>query len=153
VHVNIDDEATELLEKQWVDQNIRVPLRVVESPYRDISMPLIKYIKARRLEYGSEVVTVYTPLYIVGHWWEHLLHNHKARRIRQKLALCHGVTIALVPWLLDSSKKLYAKPSRPLPGESRRGEPRRPVVRKPLPPAVTPTNQKAPAQKTPTASK
>ncbi|WP_407075387.1 APC family permease [Parafrigoribacterium soli] len=149
VHVNIDDEATELLEKQWVDQNIRVPLRVVESPYRDISMPLIKYIKARRVEYGSEVVTVYTPLYIVGHWWEHLLHNHKARRIRQKLALCHGVTIALVPWLLDSSNVLYSRPSRPLPGQSRRGEPRRPIVRKPLPPAVTPT---APKQ-TPTALK
>ncbi len=138
VHINIDDEATELLEKQWVDQNIRVALRVVESPYRDISMPLIKYIKARRQEHGSEVITVYTPLYIVGHWWEHLLHNHKARRIRQKLALCHGVTIALVPWLLDSSKKLYSKPSRPLPGQSRRGEPRRPVMRKPLPPASVP---------------
>ena len=46
--------------------------------------------------------------------------------------------------LLDSSKKLYSKPSRPLPGQSRRGEPRRPVVRKPLPPAVsTPTPPKA----------
>jgi amino acid transporter len=150
VHVNIDDEATELLEKQWVDQNIRVPLRVVDSPYRDISMPLIKYVKARRVEFGAEVVTVYTPLYIVGHWWEHLLHNHKARRIRQKLALCHGVTIALVPWLLDSSKKLYAKPSRPFPGQSRRGEPRRPIVRKPLPPATVRPPQPA---KKPTARK
>ncbi|MEO7124336.1 MAG: APC family permease [Lacisediminihabitans sp.] len=135
VHVSIDDEATALLEQQWIDQNIQVPLRVVDSPYRDISMPLIKYIKTRRAEFGAEVVTVYTPLYIVGHWWEHLLHNHKARRIRQKLALCHGVTIALVPWLLDSSKKLYARPARPFPGQSRRGEPRRPIVRKPLPPA------------------
>jgi amino acid transporter len=138
VHINIDDEATALLEKQWVDQNIKVELRVVDSPYRDISMPLIKYIKTRRVEFGSEVITVYTPLYIVGHWWEHLLHNHKARRIRQKLALCHGVTIALVPWLLDSSKKLYSRPARPFPGQSRRGEPRRPVVRKPLPPAAVP---------------
>jgi amino acid transporter len=145
VHVNIDDDATEALERQWVEQNIRVPLRVVESPYRDISMPLIKYIKARREEHGSEVVTVYTPLYIVGHWWEHLLHNHKARRIRQKLALVHGVTIALVPWLLDSSKNLY-KASRPLPGQDRRGEPRRPIMRTPLPPvsgAATPAGQNA----------
>jgi amino acid transporter len=136
VHINIDDHASELLSKQWDEMNIQVPLRIVPSPYRDISMPLIKYIKARRAEYGSEVVTVYTPQYIVGHWWENLLHNHKARRIRQKLMLVHGVTIALVPWLLDSSRNLYSRSYRPLPGESRRGEPRRPIMRKPLPPAA-----------------
>ncbi|MEP6482292.1 MAG: APC family permease [Rhodoglobus sp.] len=138
VHVSIDDAATEQLEKAWVDQNIKVPLNVLESPYRDISAPLAKYIKHRREEFGSEVVTVYTPQYIVGHWWESLLHNHKARRIRQKLALVHGVVIALVPWLLDSSTLIYGRRSRPLPGQARRGEPRRPVARKPMPaPKVT----------------
>ncbi|MEY2849678.1 MAG: hypothetical protein RI885_2345, partial [Actinomycetota bacterium] len=135
VHVNIDDAASELLDRQWDEMNIKVPLRIVPSPYRDISAPLIAYIKARRSEHGSEVVTVYTPLYIVGRWWEHILHNHKARRIRHKLALVHGVTIALVPWLLDSSRKLYGQKQRPLPGADRRGEPLRPVMRKPLPPA------------------
>lgn len=138
VHINIDDEASELLDRQWDEMNIRVPLRIVPSPYRDISGPLIRYIKARRVEFGSEVVTVYTPLYIVGRWWEHILHNHKARRIRHKLALVHGVTIALVPWLLDSSKKLYGQKQRPLPGADRRGEPARPVMRAPLPPAAGP---------------
>jgi hypothetical protein len=135
IHVNIDDEASAALSKQWDEMNITVPLRIVPSPYRDISVPLIKYIKARRAEYGSEVVTVYTPMYIVGHWWENLLHNHKSRRIRQKLMLVHGVTVAIVPWLLDSSKNLYGRQRRPLPGQDRRGEPRRPVMRGPLPPA------------------
>lgn len=136
VHINIDDHASEQLSLRWDEMNIQVPLRIVPSPYRDISMPLIKYIKARRADFGSEVVTVYTPQYIVGHWWENLLHNHKARRIRQKLMLVHGVTIALVPWLLDSSRNLYSRSYRPLPGEYRRGEPRRPIMRKPLPPAA-----------------
>ncbi len=134
VHVNIDDAASERLQNQWVEQGIQVPLRIVESPYRDISMPLIKYIKLHREEHGSEVVTVYTPLYIVGHWWEQFLHNHKGRRIRHKLMLCPGVTVALVPWLLDSTRALYNRPNRPLPGQDRRGEPVRPVMRKPLPP-------------------
>ncbi len=135
VHVSIDEPATQELEHDWVEQNIRVPLNVLESPYRDISAPLAKYIKARRDTHGSEVVTVYMPQYIVGHWWEGMLHNHKARRIRQKLALVHGVVIALVPWLLDSSTLIYGRRSRPLPGDVRRGEPRRPVMRKPMPPA------------------
>ena len=117
--------------------NILVPLKVLSSPYRDISMPIIKYIKARRAEHGSEVVTVYTPQFIVGHWWENLLHNHKARRIRHKLMLVHGIVIALVPWLLDSSDLIYGRRSRPLPGQDRRGEPFRPVLRAPMPPAST----------------
>jgi len=136
IHVNIDDAASERLVEAWAAANVQVPLRIIDSPYRDISMPLIKYIKAHREEHGSEVVTVYTPLYIVGHWWESFLHNHKGRRIRQKLMLCPGVTVALVPWLLDSTRALYTRPQRPLPGQARRGEPVRPVMRKALPPVT-----------------
>lgn len=135
IHVSIDDAATEELERQWGEHNIKIPLRVLDSPYRDISVPLIKYIKACRINNGSEVVTVYTPQFIVGHWWEYLLHNHKARRIRHKLMLVHGVMLALVPWLLDSSDLIYGRRSRPLPGQDRRGEPRRPVQRRAMPPA------------------
>ncbi|MEO6532908.1 MAG: APC family permease [Pseudolysinimonas sp.] len=135
IHVSIDDAATEELERQWAEHNIKIPLRVLDSPYRDISVPLIKYIKACRVNNGSEVVTVYTPQFIVGHWWEYLLHNHKARRIRHKLMLVHGVMLALVPWLLDSSDLIYGRRSRPLPGQDRRGEPRRPVQRRAMPPA------------------
>lgn len=135
VHVSIDDAASEQLEREWEAHNIKVPLRILDSPYRDISLPIIKYIKHRRMENGSEVVTVYTPQYIVGHWWESLLHNHAARRIRHKLMLVHGVVLALVPWLLDSSDVIYGRRSRPLPGQDRRGEPLRPVMRRPMPPA------------------
>lgn len=137
VHVSIDEEETDTLILDWAKQNIQVPLNLVASPYRDISWPLICYIKDRREIYGSEVVTVYTPIYIVGHWWESLLHNHKARRLRQKLMLVHGVSITLVPWLLDSSELIYGRRSRPIPGQERRGEPVRshPIPRKPLAPA------------------
>ncbi|MDQ0893707.1 amino acid transporter [Agromyces ramosus] len=132
VHVSLYDDETKRLKKDWVKQNIHVKLRILNSPYRDLSYPLIQYIKSRREEHGSEVVTVYMPQYIVGHWWENMLHNHKARRIRQKLLLVHGVTVALVPWLLDSSDLIYGRRSRPLPGQDRRGEPVRPVPRRPL---------------------
>ncbi len=130
VHVAIDDAEAALLREQWAEHGIEVPLTIVPSPYRDISMPLIKYIKAHRMEHGSEVVTVYTPVFVVGHWWEGLLHNHRGRRIRKKLLLVHGVTVALVPWLLDSSELLYGRRSRPFPGQERRGEPVRPALRR-----------------------
>ncbi|WP_251856877.1 amino acid permease [Herbiconiux sp. L3-i23] len=135
VHVSIDDDATERLELEWQQMNIKVPLCVLRSPYRDIGWPLVKYIRKHQEHAGGEVVTVYMPSYIVGHWWERLLHNHKARRIQQKLALQHGVAIAIVPWLLDSSDLIYGRRSRPIPGQERRGEPVRPMPRRPLQPA------------------
>jgi amino acid transporter len=137
VHVAIDDDAADKLDLEWAAQNIKVPLHILESPYRDISAPLIQYLKARRKKYGAEVITIYTPQFIVGHWWENILHNHKARRIRHKLMLMHGVVIALVPWLLDSSDLIYGRRSRPLPGQERRGEPvrpPRPIKREPIHP-------------------
>ena len=74
------------------------------------------------------------PQYIVGHWWESLLHNRRASRIRNQIMLVHGVTVALVPWLLDSSELIYGRRSRPLPGQERRGEivrVKKPIERKP----------------------
>ena len=142
IHVNIDDDASAQLERDWVEHDIQIPLRIIESPYRDISMPLIQYIKKHREEHGSEVVTAYTPQFLYGHVWEAIFHNHKARRIRHKLLLCPGVTVALVPWLLDSTKALYNRPARPFPGQDRRGEPVR-VKRSPLPPAAMPSKPAA----------
>ncbi|WP_216363719.1 APC family permease [Subtercola boreus] len=129
VHISIDEEQTAQLERDWAQQNIDVPLRIIESPYRDVAEPLCAYIKKHRTKYGAEVVTVYTPIYIVGHWWESLLHNHKARRLNKRLMLVHGVTVSLVPWLLDSSELIYGRRSRPVPGQERRGDPMRPIAR------------------------
>jgi hypothetical protein len=143
VHVSIDEPETQKLQEQWLEQNIEIPLRIIESPYREIALPLIKYIRDRREQHGAEVVTIYTPLFIVGHWWESLLHNHKGRRIRNKLMLVHGVVIALVPWLLDSSELIYGRRSRPVPGQDRRGEPLRPVPRRAMPSATSGGQRKA----------
>jgi amino acid transporter len=135
VHVSINEVSTARLELDWIRQNIHLPLTIISSPYRDLSWPLIQHIREHRALHGSETVTVYLPQYIVGHWWEHLLHNHKSRRLKLKLMLEHGVVIALVPWLLDSSDLIYGRRSRAMPGDARRGEPRRPIPRKPLSPA------------------
>ncbi len=135
VHVSISEVSTAQLELDWIRQNIHVPLRIINSPYRDLSWPLIQHIREHRAKNGSEIVTVYLPQYIVGHWWEHALHNHRSRRLKLKLMMEHGVAIALVPWLLDSSDLIYGRRSRAMPGDARRGEPKRPIQRLPHDPA------------------
>ena len=134
VHISVSEMATAQLELDWIRWNIHVPLRIINSPYRDLSWPLIEHIRKHQKEHGSEIVTIYLPQYIVGHWWEHLLHNHRASRMRNKLMLEKGVSISLVPWLLDSSTLIYGRRSRVVAGDARRGEPRTPPVRSHLTP-------------------
>ncbi len=91
---------------------------IIDSPYRTYTSPVSTFIKKYRENNGSAVVTVYLPQFIVGHWWESILHNRRSRRLAHQLMLVHGVSITLVPWLLDSSEVIYGRRSRPLPDSS-----------------------------------
>ncbi len=123
VHVAVSQDDAARLQQEWTDHLVPVPLVIVESPYRSFAQPVTQFIRQYREKHGSSVVTVYLPQYIVGHWWENFLHNRRARRLANQLMLVHGVSITLVPWLLDSSELIYGRRSRPLPGQERAGRP------------------------------
>ena len=123
VHVAVASDDAAALQQEWADHLVPIPLVIVESPYRSFAQPVTQFIKQYREKHGSSVVTVYLPQYIVGHWWESFLHNRRARRLANQLMLVHGVSITLVPWLLDSSELIYGRRSRPLPGQERAGRP------------------------------
>lgn len=122
VHVAIDEAEALRLQREWEEHRMPIPLVIIESPYRAYTSPVAGFIKKYREKHGSSVVTVYLPQYIVGHWWETILHNRRSRRLAQQLMLLHGVSITLVPWLLDSSELIYGRRSRPLPGQQRGGQ-------------------------------
>jgi hypothetical protein len=46
------------------------------------------------------MVAVYIPEYVVTHWWEHLLHNQSALRLRVRLRQEHGVIVVSVPLMM-----------------------------------------------------
>jgi len=123
VHVALSAEDGRQLQREWSTRRMPVPLVILDSPYRSYAQPVAEFIDRYREKHGSSVVTVYLPQYIVGHWWETLLHNRRARRIANQLMLVHGVSITLVPWLLDSSELIYGRRSRPVPGQERAGRP------------------------------
>jgi amino acid transporter len=123
LHVAANPEDGVQLQKDWQQHRIPIPLVIVESPFRHYAAPVEAYIEKYRAKHGPAVVTVYLPQYIVGHWWESILHNRRARRVASQLMLVHGVTITLVPWLLDSSELIYGRRSRPVPGQQRSGRP------------------------------
>jgi hypothetical protein len=101
--VGIDEEDTRRLEAEWLRHDIDVPLVVVHSPYREMVGPVLDHIRAIRRDSPRDVVTVFIPEYVVGRWWEQLLHNQSALRLKTRLLFEPGVMVTSVPWQLRSS--------------------------------------------------
>ncbi len=129
LHIAFDPGRSEQFQKEWKDYGIKVPLKIIDSPFREFSAPLIEYLEGHRARYGRERIAVYLPKYIVGHWWEAIFHNHRANRLRTRLLYVRGVMVTLVPWRLESAEKFNPFLRKPLPGDARRGEIVRPLER------------------------
>lgn len=104
VTVRTREEETETLQREWVRRDIPVPLTVLDSPYRDITGPVLDYVAGIRRESPRDLVCVFVPEYVVGRWWEHLLHNQSALRLKTRLLFGPGVMVPSVPWLLGSAR-------------------------------------------------
>ncbi|MCW2586149.1 MAG: hypothetical protein JWN55_1665 [Frankiales bacterium] len=102
--VAVDDQDTEQLMAEWDARGISVPLTIVDSPYREITRPILDYVDRIRRQSPRDVVTVYIPEYVVGHWWEQLLHNQSALRLKARLLYKPGVMVTSVPYQLRSSE-------------------------------------------------
>ncbi len=119
--VNIDDAETRRLTREWEDSDVSVPLKVVASPYREVTRPVLDYVKRISKEAPRTVVTVFIPEYVVGHWWESVLHNQSALRLKTRLLFIPNVMMTSVPWQLNSSERVSKFPEQSAPGDVRRG--------------------------------
>jgi amino acid transporter len=119
--VNVDDADTKKLMREWEKRAIPVPLKVIESPYREITRPVLEYVKRVRTKSPRDVVTVFIPEYVVGHWWEQLLHNQSALRLKGRLLFQPGVMVTNVAWQMPSSERIKTRRPETPPGSSRRG--------------------------------
>ncbi|QLL09383.1 APC family permease [Mycobacterium vicinigordonae] len=121
VTVSVDDAETRELKHEWEESDISVPLKVIASPYREITGPVLDYVKRVSKESPRTVVTVFIPEYVVGRWWEQLLHNQSALRLKGRLLFMPGVMVTSVPWQLTSSERLKTLRPHAAPGDARRG--------------------------------
>ncbi len=121
ITVNVDDEEARELVHKWEDSSVSVPLKVIASPYREITRPILGYVKRITKDSPRTVVTVFIPEYVVGHWWEQLLHNQSALRLKGRLLFEPNVMVTSVPWQLNSSERLKGIDEQSAPGDARRG--------------------------------
>jgi hypothetical protein len=128
VTVQVDEQETQALADEWRAQEIPVELKVLNSPYREVSTPILDYIRDIRRDSPRDAVCVFIPEYVVGHWWEQLLHNQSALRRRDPQSD-----------LLHQRHRVHQRPlpagragPRPLPQRTSRAEmslPHHPIAR------------------------
>jgi len=108
--VQVDRDETAALERAWREQDIDVPLVVLDSPYREITRPVVDYVKTYRRRSPRDVITVLIPEYVAGRWWQQLLHNQSALRIKSRLLFQPSVIVTSVPYQLRSGTARAHRP-------------------------------------------
>ncbi len=96
--VRTGGDQWEALQEEWAEREVPVPLTVLESPYRDVTRPVLEYVARVRRESPRDVVAVFIPEYVVLRWWQQLLHNQSALRLKARLLFQPGVMVISVPW-------------------------------------------------------
>lgn len=103
ITVAVDPQDGERLQEEWLRRGIPVPLKVLDSPYREITRPVVSYVASVRRTSPRDLVMVFVPEYVLGRWWESILHNQSAFRIKSRLLFMPGVMMTSVPYQLRSS--------------------------------------------------
>jgi amino acid transporter len=107
VTINLDEGDVQRLVEAWQAHDIPVKLVVLDSPYREITRPVLRYIRDLHRSSPRDVVTVFIPEYVVGRWWEQILHNQSALRLKARLLFEPGVMVTSVPWQLQSTGAIH----------------------------------------------
>ncbi len=100
VTFNVDETETAKVMRDWSARGSDAPLEVLDSPYREVTRPLLKLIRQIRTTKDA-VVTIVVPEFVVSKWWHQFLHNQTALAIKAALLFEPGVVLTSVPYHLD----------------------------------------------------
>ncbi|HEV2309821.1 MAG TPA: DNA-binding protein, partial [Acidimicrobiia bacterium] len=95
--VDLEDTDVDALRQRWHELDLGITLDVVESPYRDITRPILKFINEIDARHQGDVITVVLPEVVVHHWWEQLLHNQTALALKGRLLFRPNTIVVSVP--------------------------------------------------------
>jgi amino acid transporter len=101
VHITDDEEEIQEMRKRWAELGTDIPLVIIESPYRALIGPLIAYIDEVDSQRPDDTITIVLPEFVARHWWEQVLHNQSALRIKAALLFRPGTVVTSVPYHLE----------------------------------------------------
>jgi hypothetical protein len=101
VYVDFNEEATRKLREKWSEWGEGVKLVVLQSPYRSLTRPLLRYVERVARHGENQMITVLLPEFVPARWWHQLLHNQSSLLLKGALLFKKGVIVTSVPYHLD----------------------------------------------------
>jgi amino acid transporter len=101
VYVEIEPEKTPEVLERWRRHVPDIPLVVLESPFRALMDPILRYIDEVENERDDDVVTVVLPEFVTEKWWTKLLHNQNGLFMKWALLFKRGVVVTNIRYYLD----------------------------------------------------
>jgi Amino acid permease len=96
-----DNEEADAVQEQWAEYGIDVPLRILSSPYRELSGPVLAELDQLDAQYDNDIITVVLPEFVLTRWWEQLLHNQSALILKGRLLFRRNTVVVSVPYHID----------------------------------------------------
>ena len=103
IYFELDPDSVSEIQERWVDEGMRVPLDIVEAPFRDLTRPMLEEVRRFTSKPGTLVMVV-LPELIVSQSWHFLLHNQNALFVKRLFLFEPNVILSSVPYVLGDRK-------------------------------------------------
>jgi hypothetical protein len=103
VYVTADPDDGERFRERVEGQLKRAHVVVVESPYRSLVNPFVRYLESAQADHPATVIVVLIPEYGPRHWWDGVLYQQNAHRIRDALIGHPGIVLLDVPYRRETT--------------------------------------------------
>ncbi len=97
VHIASTAESAAEFARRWRRWTTEVPLDVIESPYRSLLKPLLRYIE-RIDERDDRPITIVLAEFVPRNWWEWILHSQTALRLKLSLLFRPNTIVIDIPY-------------------------------------------------------
>lgn len=101
LYVDLDADATAKMRRRWEEWGCGIPLVVLDSPYRSLVEPIVKYVQHVEVRHKDDALTIVMPEFVPSRRWQYLLHNQTATLIKLTLRYQLGKIITSVPYKLE----------------------------------------------------
>ena len=108
IYFDLDPEAAHRMQEEWAEAGLRIPLDIVEAPFRDLTRPTLEEVRRFSSRPGTLVLVV-LPEFVVSRWRHRLLHNQNALFVKRLFLFEPNVVLSSVPFVVSTGKPEEAR--------------------------------------------
>jgi hypothetical protein len=101
IYFDLDPEAAHRMQEEWAQAGLRIPLDIVEAPFRDLTRPTIDEVRRFTSRPGTLALVV-LPEFVVSKWRHRLLHNQNALFVKRLFLFEPNVVLSSVPYVISA---------------------------------------------------